>query len=126
MGNKVAAQKSKTVVVVTFGSEDNFEMPTALDYKAVLDRLGQMNPGDIRALPTVLAGNKILKLEAKDVVICEGETWTFKPTRSIRSRPDIENDTFVQKAMIQLDGFLKEGKPRFVLVPYYAKLEKRS
>lgn len=125
MANKTPVRKSKTAVVVYFGSADNFDMPSDLDYKTMQTRLGEItNPDDIRALPSTIAGNKLVKIQAESVVIIDGDRWGFKPTRSARSRPDIQNDPYVAKAIAQLDSLLLTGKPRFVLVPYYARLEK--
>lgn len=122
---KTASRKSKTVVAVFFGSVDNFDMPSDLDYKAMQTRLSEVrDPEDIRALPSVIAGNKLVKINAQTRVMIEGEAWGFLPTTSVRSRKDIENDKYVVRAAEQLTAFLETGKPRFVLVPYYAKLEK--
>lgn len=125
---KIASRKSKTVVVVFFGSPDLFDMLSDLDYKAMQTRLAEIkDPEDIKSLPSIIAGNKLVKIKAETRVIVEGESWGFFPVQSsVRSRKDIENDKYVARAIEQLASFLETAKPRFVLVPYYAKVEKKS
>jgi hypothetical protein len=127
MPTKVPSKKSKSVVVVFFGSEDNFDMPSEIDYKAMQVRLSEIKvPEDIKALPSIIAGNKLVKLDAQTVTIIDGDKWGFKPTRSTRARKDIDQDPLVARAATQLNLLLTTGSPRFVLVPYYARLEKKA
>lgn len=121
---KKAVANSKTVTVLYFGSEDNADFVTDLDYTSLVTRLADYKAEDVRSLPTLLAGNKVLKLSADTVVIVDGDKFKFVPTRSKRARADIENDHLVIRAATQLDLHLREGKPRFVLAPYYCKLVK--
>lgn len=123
---KVASRKSKTVTVVYFGSDDLSDMPTDSAYKAMQNQLTIYQPADLRALPSTLAGNKVVKLTVETVVMIEGEQWGFVFTKSKRAKGQIENDTFIKRAMTQLEMSLLNGQPRFVLVPYYCKLAKKA
>lgn len=125
---KVASKKSKTVIVISFGSEDLADLPTDRDYKEIVTKLtvSAKNPEDIKSLPSIIAGSKLIKLQAQSTVFVEGDTWEFLPTRSKRAQKDITNDKFVKLAAEQLDGFLSMGNPRFVLLPYYCTLNKKN
>jgi membrane-bound lytic murein transglycosylase MltF len=120
---KTASQQSKKFAVVTFGSEDNFDLPNDREYKELLDRLVQIErPEDIAAMPIVVAGNKTVRLHVTPVVLTATQKVVFKRGRSRKAPENIVEDKFVKRAMTQLDISLSLGKPRFILVPYYAKV----
>lgn len=120
---KVASRKSKNVVFVYFGSEDNTNMPNDRQYKEMLDRLGQYQPEDIAALPTLIAGDVVLRIRTQKLVLDENEKLTFK-AQSRKAPKDLSTDPFLKRTKTQLDLHLTTGSPKFVLVPFYVKVLK--
>jgi len=120
---KVQSKISKSFAVVTFGSEDNFDMPNDREYKAMLDRLNEIGrPDDIASLPLLIAGNKTVRLRVQRIVLKENEKLSFERGRSRKAPKDPGTDKFIRRASTQLDMVLSQGKPQFILVPYYSKV----
>lgn len=112
--------KARTLMVVQFGSEDNYDMPTERDYNELRERLASFPAAELPSLPILIVTSKTFRIRAMPVVLSDRQTLTFKPARTRRIQ---EPDPFLFKALGQFDSFLKDGKPLFIMLPYYYQFE---
>lgn len=122
--------KTKNITFVYFGSDDMADMPGNQDYQRLLTRVAEYGAANIKMLPMTMVGTQMVRLKSDSLVLAEGEVLKFKPItnsrRAAAAAPDVTTDTYVKRAMTQLDLFFETGKPECVVVPYYVQVVKEK
>ncbi|OHD15142.1 MAG: hypothetical protein A2Y38_01760 [Spirochaetes bacterium GWB1_59_5] len=117
-------KKCRNLMVVYFGSEDNWDIPSDREYAEMTKKLFSMAPEVVASLPILVAGRLSMRLIPERVALVEGNTLKFVPTPRVRRAPKvILDDKFVKAAAARLDSLLTQGKDGVVLVPYYARIK---
>ena len=123
---KKAIQNSTTVTVVYFGSEDLCDRITVDDFVNLKKKLAHHTASTIRSVPMVLLGLKIVKLAPEVVVLKDTETFSFAVRETRKINGPIETDAVLEKAAEMLESAILDTGAKFVLVPFYAKVVKKS
>lgn len=117
---KKPAYKAKSVVVVYYGSNDLTDPLEEKDVNVLAKKLGFMNPNDVKVLPTVMVGTKLVKLQTESFTIVEGRKFTLE-----HRNPRLRNSIPVKPktwALSSLDSALSSKGDKVALVPHYLRI----